>query len=413
VLAELDRRRWGAWAIGVAAILAALSAAFYRHAAHPNPGSDFEVICTADRLMAAGGNPYETLQLPIDASGQRTPMTYPPIVARALQPLCGTATAEGVIAAGCALLLIVIGLCMPRRSWAIAAITTFTGFGVFPWLLVTGNVVALIEAFAGVVAVLGLLASRPAGFGAAIGAAGSLKLAPLVYMAAAAPRWPSATALRAAGAAALFFVAILLLDAAWNRHVSGWYWQAVHTGWDGHVWADLSFGSEHSPSLFSFLPIVTDHVGLGRTAGVFGAAAVVLGLAWRWLLRWREWHELEAARVWLALLALGVIVVSLPRFKPYTPAFLLASLAVVIERLQGRSRMAALAAACLAPNLALLMLTVVQNGPPVATPVLFALQYAQWILMAAAMLLVLSRRAVAECVAAPAHAPRYDVPQRS
>jgi hypothetical protein len=212
---------------------------------------------------------------------------------------------------------------------------------------------------------------------------------PAAYLIAAFVRWPVRTALAAVAAAAALFGALELATYGVAPSALGQYWHAVRSGWNGFVGEELRFGSENNPSMFSFLPIATAYVGLGTRAGYALAAALALVFVAGWIRAWRTHAGTEAARVWLALLAMAVIAVIYPRFKPYSMVFLLPAMAMVLARLDEKQLRAALIVACLLPNAALIAMTWLATVPPLPTPVVFALQYAQWMLVAAAVALAL------------------------
>jgi hypothetical protein len=306
-----------------------------------------------------------------------------------LRPICGQVVPIWVVLAGVALLLAVTsrlpGVGVQPAAWAI-----LSGLAIFPWLVLTGNFIAVIEGLCGAAAAFAIVRSRPLAFGAAIGIAAFLKVQPAAYLLAGFVRWPARQASIAAATAAAVFVTLHLVTFAVTPVAFGQYWNAVATGWDGLVQAELRFGSENNPSVFAFLPIAMDHLGAGAGAGYALAALAAMAFAVLWYWRWRAARRSEDARVWLALLAMGVMALAYPRFKPYTMVFLLPAMAMILARLQGAQLNIGLAVACLLPNVALIGMTWLSTGPPMPVPVVFALQYAQWVLIACALALALT-----------------------
>jgi hypothetical protein len=390
--------------LGAVAIVLALTASVYRSSAlAANVGRDFAVICDAGIVLDRGGDPYHLPTLAAVSGTPAVPFTYPPLTATVLRPACDTVAPVWLMLAGAATLVALTarltGVGAMPATWAV-----LSGFAVFPWLVLTGNVMALLEGFCGLAVVWGMSRGRSAAFGTALGVAAFAKVMPAVYLLAAFVRWPFRMAAAGVAAAAVVFAGLQLVTYALGGAALTQYWTAVGTGWDGFVEAELRFGSENNPSMFSFLPIATKYLGLGAIAGYGAALAVAMALAAGWFRVWRFAPSTEAARVWLAVLALGVLVVTYPRFKPYTLCFLLPATAMVFARLRGAHLKVALIVVGILPNAALIAVTWLGTAPPMPAPIVFGLQYAQWMLAAAAVGLALTpgvARALMEDAPAP------------
>ena len=375
--------------LAAAAIAAAAAATVGRAAWQPVFAHDFEMVCTAAALMARGGNPYDAADLQAAGGAASTPLTFPPLVIRLVKPACGRVPVLGIALAVAGAIIAVTWSLAGTNLLAIASGVT-AGFAAYPWVLVTGNV-AMFEGLAGAGAFWALVAGRPAVFGVFIGLAAFMKsLMPLMFLVAAVVAWRR-NAAKAVAAAVLTTMGLHAVDLAIGASSSLDYWHAYRYDYARWALADLRFASEYNPSIFAFLPIATDHVGLGRSAGLWMAAGVAAMFGVLWLRLWRLAGDSRSERTWLAILAIAVIVVCHPRFKPYSVFVLTPALALGLSRLRGGMQAGAVALACLAPNVLLLTLLGVQTLPPVPVPLLFALQYAQWV--CAALVLAFALRA--------------------
>lgn len=365
----------------VAGSIAAAAAAAATRVMTPatTAGADFRVVCASASVLEAGGNPYDGRTLdPVTTS--TLPMTYPPLVARVVSPACGRVPSLWLVLATAAAAIVLIARIPGASSYALILLAVVAGFGAFPWLVVTGNI-AMFEGMAGAVAVAALVRGRERVFGAALAAAGFIKLMPLGLVVVAFAYWRSAKAWRAVAAAMAVFGALHVTSLAIDPDAARQYWSAIGSGFGGYAEAELRFGSEANPSHFSFLPILSDHIGAGRTAGFAAAALITLAAGAVWYRAWRR-HTAARARFWLAALALVGLVAAYPRFKPYSLFLLTPLLALALSEARGRARDALIVLACLLPNIALLALTMLATRPPVPVPVVFLLQYAQWLCVA-------------------------------
>ncbi len=379
--------RQGMLLVALALLLAAAAAAVRFEAVGEKAGGDLQVICAADDVLAAGGNPYDRSQIEQAGGPVAMPLTYPPLLVRTVAHSCGRGLA---VSSALALLTLLIVAWRGRvASLPIAAAAIGSGFAALPWLLITANIAAL-EGVAGALAVTTLLSGVPVLFGAAMGVIGFVKVTPLLLVLAAFIRWPKVAAIKALASSIVMFIALhaagYLLDAESTRRYLG----AVLEGFGGYVAAEIAFGSEANPSMFSFLPYVAGWVGVPREAGLAAAALVASAFGLAWLRLWRRSGGSGGERMWLALLMMAVITICHPRFKPYSPFLLTSALAFVLQRLAGRPQHAGLVLACVLPNLLLLILTIVEDRRlGLAVPLFFSLQYAQWICAAAALAMAL------------------------
>ena len=377
--------------IAAALILAAAAAAVRLDVMREARGSDLAVICAAQKVLEGSRNPYDGAELQRAGGAVSVPLTYAPLLVRAAAPFCGR---NLLLPSALALLtLVIIVWYAPIASAAIGTAAVASGFAALPWLLLTANVAAL-EGVAGAIALVALMANMPVMLGVAIGAMAFVKVSPLALVLAAFVRWPARTASKAAAACALVFTALHGVGYLLDPENTVRYAAGALGGFGGHLGAEMAFGSEANPSMFSFLPHVAAWAGAPREAGLAAAGLIAGAFGLAWLRLWRAASDRDADRVWLALLAMAVMTVCHPRFKPYSAFLLTPALAFALQRLSGRTQHAGLVAACVLPNLLLLILTIAESRAlALPVPAFFALQYAQWICVAAALALALTPRA--------------------
>lgn len=372
-------------AASIAAAAAAAATRVMTHAA--SAGADFQVVCASGGILGAGGNPYEGRALESVTGRPAMPMTYPPLAARVISPACGRIPFLWVVLGAAAAASVLITRIPGAGAYGLALLAVVAGFGAFPWLLVTGNI-AMLEGMAGAVAVAALVRGRERVFGAALAAAGFIKLMPLGLVVVAFAYWPAARAWRALGVAAAVFGALHLTSYLADPEATRQYWSAIGSGFGGYAQAELRFGSEANPSHFSFLPILSEHIGAGRAAGLAAAALITLAAGAVWIYAWRL-RAAPRARFWLTALALVGLVAAYPRFKPYSLFLLTPILALALTEARNRARDALIVLTCLLPNLALFALTMLERLPAAPVPLVFLLQYAQWLCVALAVAVAL------------------------
>jgi hypothetical protein len=352
-------------------------------------GADFGVVCAASVVITSGSDPYDPSNLGAVWPERLIPLTYPPLLVQGLSTVCGRLP-FWVLVFGAAALMIAISLRVPGiDSVALTTTAVLSGFGAFPWLVLTGNL-AMIEGVMGAVAALGLVAGHPRLFGAALGLAGFVKIAPLLLLAAAWVRWPAGQAWRAIGVGISLFTVLQVVSYLAEPVATLGYWHALTDGFGGHVARELRLGGAPSPSHFSFLPIVGAHLGAGREVGLAAAALLTVAAAAAWLRLWAISPRDERTRLSLAAGLMLLIAVGYPRFKPYTLFLLTPLLALALCNLAPRRKNVATVLTCLLPCLALLGAALAPDSIPL--PAAFVLAYAQWLLTAAVVVVLLSRR---------------------
>lgn len=366
----------------LALTVSAATGALRWQAAAATAGEDLGVICVSERMLDASANPYHHPALTNAGVSSYLVLAFPPMLVQAWAPACGVPPYWLAGLAGIGLVLLTWrGLKVPPL---IAVCAIGAGFGAFPWIALTGNF-AMLEAIAVGVATVALLAGPPSRFAVAIGAAAFIKSLTPLPLALSAIRWPLSTALRT--------IAIVLLTVAALNGVQWllWpdatkaYWLAVLTLYPGHAADELMFASEHNPSLYAFMPIVSRFLGLGSVAGTVVAGVISAGLIAAWLLTWRRVGGDPGARVWAAMLLMAVFVCAHPRVKPYSLFALTPLLAFALARMPEKWRAPAIALTCIAPHAAVLLLVL----PPLPTLAVFTLQYSQWLMLALSVVLAL------------------------
>ena len=381
------KSRADAW-LAAAAIAAALTAFAARaQSVSAAGGNDFELICASAEVLDRGGNPFDPEATEAAGAPAGRLLTHPPLVPRVLEPVCAAPALLPTVLA--ALALIFISWRLLGASLLMATIAVVSGFAAFPWILISGNP-AMFEAIAVGLACQALLRDRAAAFGLALAPAVYVKsFVPLPFALAACVRWNPR---RAAVAVITLAAALtLLFGADWlvDRDTAMHYWDAVLNRFGPWGMAELRGAGEYSPSPFAFMPIATGYLGAGRGAGIVIALAISAALVLGWFRSARVSPRSAADRTRLAFLAIAVLVVVHPRFKPYSPFVLTPVLGLALTNMTGRARAAAVALACIAPNVFFLALTLSASGPRMPAPIVFGLQYAQWVLTAMVVALAL------------------------
>jgi hypothetical protein len=310
-------------------------------------------------------------------------LAFPPMLVQAWAPLCGAAPYWPAAFVGIGLVILAWRALEVPPLLAVCAIAA--GFGAFPWIALTGNF-AMLEAVAAGVATASLPAGAPAAFGLAVGAAAFIKSLTPLPLALSAVRWPLASAARAI---AIALAAIAVLNGVqwliWPDATKA-YWLAILTLYPGHAADELRFATEHNPSLYAFMPIVSRFLGLGSAIGTGAAGLVSAAFLAAWLLAWRRVSGDSGARVWAAMLWMAVVVAAHPRVKPYSLFALTPLLAFALARMPGPWRAPAIALTCVAPHASALLLVL----PSLPNYAVFPLQYSQWLALAASVAMALT-----------------------
>lgn len=370
--------------LAVLALAVAAAAGLLRwQAAGDTAGEDLVVICAGERLLDTTGNPYDHPVLTAAGVPPYLLLVFPPMLVQAWAPMCGVPPYWPASLAGLGLILLTWrGLKVPPL---LASCAIVAGLGAFPWVALTGNF-AMFEALAVGAATVALFSGAPMAFGVAIGAAAFIKSLTPMALALSAVRWPLATALRAIAIVLLTVAALQGLQWLIWPSATEAYWQAMLTQYPGHAADELAFATEHNPSPYAFMPIVSRFLGFGPALGTAAAGLISAAFLVAWLRAWRRVSVNPAAVVWAAMLLLAVIVVAHPRVKPYSLFALTPLLAFALSRMPETWRAPAIAMTCIAPHAAVLLLVV----PPLPSYAVFVLQYSQWLMLAISVALALS-----------------------